>query len=168
MERWLMAVDCVGRYARSWSHIQESTRNHENEWKTNNLGCMLYSVNAVLGVCCTQCQLMIMAWRYREGWLNIVFCDDDWVVHEKERDGGWGWEWCGGYERRWEIGGMTWLIWLGRPRMGGITRPIRTRTCRIGDGNLTRTRYSLSPSFWWWFAPSLLISLLLVFNSTVT
>jgi len=70
--------------------------NHENEWKTNNLGylvyavlgecwtqcmldsvyavlgvcctrCMLYSVQAVLGVCCTQCQLMIMTWRDREG-----------------------------------------------------------------------------------------------------
>ena len=27
-----------------------STRNHENEWKTNNLGWMLYSVYAVLSV----------------------------------------------------------------------------------------------------------------------
>jgi len=48
---------------------------------------MLYSVYAVLGVCCTQCQLMIMALRDREGRLNFVFCDDDRVVDKKERDG---------------------------------------------------------------------------------
>jgi len=57
MESWLMAVDCVGRYAESWSCIQGSTRNHENEEKPNNLGWMLYSVYAVLGVCCTRCML---------------------------------------------------------------------------------------------------------------
>ena len=28
-----------------------------NEGKTNNLGCMLYSVYAVLGGCCTRCML---------------------------------------------------------------------------------------------------------------
>ena len=59
-----MAVDRVGRHARSY--IQGSTRNHENDGKTNNLRRMLYavyavlSVYAVLGVCCTQSQLMIM------------------------------------------------------------------------------------------------------------
>ena len=62
-----MAVDRVGRYAGSGSYIQGSTRNHVNEGKTNNLGWMLYSVCAVLGVCCTRCQLMIMSWRDREG-----------------------------------------------------------------------------------------------------
>jgi len=45
-----MVVDGVGRYARSRSYIRGSSRNHENEGKTNNLGWMLYSVNAVLGV----------------------------------------------------------------------------------------------------------------------
>ena len=35
--------------------------------------CMLCSVYAALGVCCPQCQLMMMAWRDREGWLNSVF-----------------------------------------------------------------------------------------------
>jgi hypothetical protein len=48
-----MAVDRVRRYAGSLSYIQGSTRNHENERKTNNPGWMLYSVYAVLGVCCT-------------------------------------------------------------------------------------------------------------------
>jgi len=45
-----MAVDRVGRHTGSCRYIQGSTRNHENEGKTNNLGCMLYSVYAVLGV----------------------------------------------------------------------------------------------------------------------
>ena len=34
----------VGRYAGSWSYIQGSTRNCENEGTTDNLRCMLYSV----------------------------------------------------------------------------------------------------------------------------
>jgi len=50
MESWLMAVDHLQRYAGSWSYIQGSTHNHENEEKTINLGWMLYSVYAVLGV----------------------------------------------------------------------------------------------------------------------
>jgi len=191
----LMAVDRVGRHARSWSFILGSTYNQENEgedkqsWVDAVLGvcctecmlysvyavlgvcctlCMLYLVYAVLGVCCTRCQLMMMAWRDREGWLNFVFCDEVRVVDEKERDGGWSWEWCGGYERIREIRGTTCLIGLGKPRIGGITCRIRTHTCRIGDGKLTRTRNSLSPSFSWWFALSLLTSLLLVLKSTVT
>jgi len=109
--------------------------------------CMLYSVYAVLGVCCTRCQLIFMSWRDREGWLNSVFCDDDWVVDENVRDGGWRWEWYGGYERIWEIKGATCLIGLGRPRIGVGSRQIGTRTCGIGDGLLTRTWNSLSPSF---------------------
>jgi len=62
-----MAVDRVGTYAGSGRYIQGSTHNHEIDGKTNNLGWMLYSVDAVLGVCCTWCQLMIMSWRDREG-----------------------------------------------------------------------------------------------------
>jgi hypothetical protein len=50
MASWLMAVDRGGRHAGSSSYNQVSTRNHENEGKTNNLGCILYSVNDVLGV----------------------------------------------------------------------------------------------------------------------
>jgi len=92
-----------------------------------------------------------MSWRDREGWLNCVFCDDGWVVDERERDGGWRWEWYGGYERIWEIRGTTCLIGLGRPRIGVSPRPIGTRSFRIGDGQLTRTRNSLSPSSSWWY-----------------
>jgi len=57
MASWLMAVDRVGRHTGSWCYIQGSTRNHGNEGKTNNLGWMLYSVYAVLSVCCTRCML---------------------------------------------------------------------------------------------------------------
>jgi len=52
-----VAVDLVGRHAGSGSYIHGSTRDRENEGMTDNLGCMLYSVYAVLGVCCTQCML---------------------------------------------------------------------------------------------------------------
>jgi len=61
MQSWLLAVDYVGRHTGSWRYIKGSTRNHENEGKTNKLGWMLY-----FGVCCTRCQLMIMTWRDRE------------------------------------------------------------------------------------------------------
>jgi len=96
MESWLMAVDHVGRHAGSWSYIQRWTCNDENEGKTHNLWWMLYSVYAVLSACYTHCQLMIMTWRDREGWLNFVFRNDSRVVDEKERYGGWSWERCGG------------------------------------------------------------------------
>jgi len=146
MASWLMAVDRVGRHAGSWSYIQGSTRNHKDEGKSNNLGCMLYSVFA-----CTRCQLMIMAWR--EGWLNFVFCNDGRVVDEKARDGEWRWERSGGYERICEIRGTTCLIGLGRPCMGGITCQIGTPTCRIGDGKLTHTRNSVKSQFLMMISP---------------
>ena len=50
MDSLLMAVARVGSYAGSWSNIQGSTRNHENEGKTHNLGWMLYWVYALQGV----------------------------------------------------------------------------------------------------------------------
>jgi len=108
---------------------------------------MLYLVYAVLGVCCTLCQFMIMIWRDGEGWLNFVFCDDGRVMDDKERYGGWRWERCGGYERIFQISGTTWLIGLGRPRIGEITRRIGTRTCHTGDGKLTHTPNSLKSQF---------------------
>jgi len=73
MESWLMAVDRVRRYARSWDYIQGSQCNQEDQRKINNLGKMLYSEYAglsvyctrwmlcslytVLDVCCTRCML---------------------------------------------------------------------------------------------------------------
>jgi len=143
MESWLMAVDCVGRHTGIWSYIQGSTYNHGNEEKANNLGWMLYSVYAVLGVCCTRWQLIIVTWSDREGWLDFVFCNDDSVVDEKERDGWWRWERCGGYRRIWKIRSKTCLLGLGRPCFRVVTRRIRTRICFLGDGQLTHTHNSL-------------------------
>jgi len=51
MASWLRAVDRVGRHTRSKSYIPGSTRNHEKDGKTNNLGWTLNSVYAVHGVC---------------------------------------------------------------------------------------------------------------------
>jgi hypothetical protein len=120
--------------------------------------CMLYTKYVVLDVCCTWCQLIIMAWRDREGWLNCVFCYDCRVVDKKERDGGWRWERCGGYEQIWKIKGTTCLIVLGRPHIAFITHQIETGTCHFGDGKLTRTQNTLSPSLSCWIAPSLSFS----------
>jgi len=147
MASWLIAVDRVGRHAGSWSYIQGSTRNHENKGKTNNLGY------AVLGVCSTQCMLVlgVNSWS----WDGEIERDDLTlssammveVVDEKERDGGWRWERCGGYEQICKIRGTTCLMGLGRPRINDMTCQIGTRTCRIGDGKLTVTRKSLKSQF---------------------
>jgi hypothetical protein len=56
------------------------------ERDTVNLGMMQYSLYAALGVCCTLCQLSIIAGRYTEGWLNVVFLGDGRVEDEKEGD----------------------------------------------------------------------------------
>jgi len=126
--------------------------------------CMLYSGYTVLDVCysldvwSTRCQLMIMTWRDREGWLNFVFCDDGRVVDEKERNRGWKWERCAGYERIWDFRGTTCLIGLERHCICVITRQIWKRTSPFRDGKLTHTRDYLSPSFSWWYDPSLSFS----------
>jgi len=48
------------------------------------------------------------------------------------------------YQRIREIRGTTCLIGFRRPCIGVFTRQIGTRTCRISDGKLTRTRKSLN------------------------
>jgi len=147
MESWLMAVDRVGRYAESWSYILGSTRNHVNEGKTNNLGWMLYSVYAVLGVNSWSCHGEIE----RD---DLTLCSAMMVeLWTTKRDGGWRWERYGGYERIWAIRGTTCLIGLGRPRIGVSSRWIGTRTCRIGDGQLTRTRNSRKSQFLMMISP---------------
>jgi hypothetical protein len=60
----------------SRSYIQALTRHHENEGNAINLRWMMYTVYAVLGVCYTQGQLMVMMWRDREGSLNFVYYND--------------------------------------------------------------------------------------------
>jgi len=55
---------------------------------------MLYSVYAVLSVCCTRCKLLIMAWRDREGWLDSVLLGEGGVEDERDenRSGISSWE----------------------------------------------------------------------------
>jgi len=170
----------VGRYAGGWSYIQGSTRNRENDGTTDNLRCMLYSVYAVLGVCCTRCMLysvyavlgvcctrcmlysVYAALSVNSWWwhgeierdeLTLCSCDDGRVVDKKERDGGWRWEQYGGYERLWVIRGTTCLIGFRSPRIGVITRRIGTRTCRIRDGQSTRTQNYLKSQFLMMISP---------------
>jgi len=115
--------------------------------------CMLYLVYAVLGVCCTQCMLYsVYAILSVYSWLwhgeierdNSNMCSAMMVeLWTRKRDGGWRWEQFGGYEWIWEIKGTTWLIAFRRPRIDVITDWIRTRTCYIRNGKLTRIRNSL-------------------------
>jgi len=145
-------VDRVGRHAGSWWYIQGSFHNHGNEMKRHNFQLMQCSVYAVhsLGCTrciCTQCQLMIMTWWDREGWLNSVFSNNGRVVDEKEGEGGWRWVRCGEYETIWDIRGMNRLIGMGRPCIGVITCHMGTRTCFMGDGKFTHPRNSLKSPF---------------------
>jgi len=173
MTRWLYHWSSYGelaggsrsvwRYTGSWIYIQGSTRHCENEGTTENLRCMLYSVYAALSV--------NSWWWHGEiemDDLTLCSCNDGRVVDEKERDGGWGWERYGRYERLWESRSTACLIGFRRSCVWGITRRIGTRTCRIGDGQITCTRNLLRTCFSWWFPPSFLISLSLVLNSTIT
>ena len=45
------------------------------------------------------------------------------------------------------------MIGFRRPRIGVITRQIGNRTCRIGDGQLTRIRNSLKSQFLMMISP---------------
>jgi len=185
-----------GKYAGRWSYIQGSTRNIENEGTTDNPSCMQQSVYAAFGVCCTRCMLhsvyAALGVCCTRSMLHSVYAalgvcctrcmlhsvltyDDGRDVDKEERAGGWRRRQYGGYEQIWEIRRTTCLIGVKRPHIGVITHQIRTRNCRtgtrtcnIGDGKLTRTRNSLSPSFSSWFLPSNLVSLFLVLNSTIT
>ena len=114
---------------------------------------MLYSVYAVLGVYYTWCQLMIMTWRDREGWLNFVFSDDSRVVDKKERDENQDENDVEDYEQICKIRGTPCLIGLGRPRIRATAYWIATRTCHIGHGKLTCTWNSSTSQFLMMISP---------------
>jgi len=65
----------------------------------------------------------------------------------RKRDGGWWWEWYGGYKRIWEIRGMTCPIGFRRPCIAFLTCRIGSRTCHIGNGKLTHTQNSHKSQF---------------------
>jgi len=149
---WLDLLSSPGELADGGQPVREVRRmlklhSGVNLWSWEGREDKQSCGDAVLGVCCTRWQFMIMPRRDRQGWLNLVFCDDGWVVDEKERDAGWRWEWCGGHEQIQESRGRTCLIGLVILWIGVITRRIRTCTCRIGDGKLTCTPNSLQSQF---------------------
>jgi len=180
METWLMAVAHVGRHARSWTYIQGSTCNQQNEGKSNDLRCMLYSVYAVLSVCCTRCMLCsvyaalgVCCTRHILYWVYALVGVNLWLWHgEIERDdltlcsamilelwmrrrekGDEDKHDVEDYEQIWEIRGTTCMVTLRRPPLGVITRRIGTRTCCIGDGKLTCTQNSLKSQFLMMISP---------------
>ena len=137
-----MVTPCIIR------HYYGRTPNKDKQsWVDAVLRCTLYSVYA-----CTRCMLYSVSthdhdMERQRKMTNFVFCNDGRVGDEKERDGGWRWEQCGGYKRIWQITATTCLIGLWRPLIGLITHWIGTHTCRIGDGTLNRTRNSLKSHF---------------------
>jgi len=152
MESWLVAVDLIGRYAGSWSYIQGSTRNRENEGMTDNLGCMLYSVYAVL---------IVNSWS-GHGEIDrddLTLCSG--MMVEKERWGmmkGTNMEDTSGYEKS----GVR-LAWLGLEDLVSVFLPDRSGLVPAISAivNWLAHEILVSPSFSWWFPPSPLISLFL-------
>jgi len=109
----------VGRYARSWSYIQRSTRHHENEGTTDNLRCMLYSVYAALSV---------NSWWWHgeteRDDLTLCSCNDGRVVYKKREMGDEDendMEDMSGYE----IWGV-WLAWLRFEDLIWVVSPARS------------------------------------------
>ena len=148
--------------------------------------CMLYLVYTAFGVGCTQCTLYVV---YTVLGVHCT-CSMLYSVYAVLSVNSWSWHGeiernnltlCSGMmlelltrrrvmgnedendvdKRIWHIRHTTCLFEVGRPRVSVSTRRIRTCTYHMGDGILTRTRNSLSPSFSCWCASSLLISLLL-------
>jgi len=148
-----MTVDRIGRHARNWSYIQGSTRNHENEGKTNNVRCMLYSLYAVLSVYCTWCKLVLgvnlWSWHGEIVRDDLILCSAMRVeLWTRKREMGNDDENDVEDMSEYEKSGLrlAWLVW-GTPRICGITHLIGTRTCRIGDGKMSCTRNSLMSQF---------------------
>jgi len=120
MESWLVAVNIVGRHAASRCYIQVLTCQHVNEWKTGDHRCMLYSVYAVLGGCCTWCildsvyvVLSVNSWRWCGELVRGHITLGSAMIREvwmRKKDGGWRWEWYGEYECIAEICGIVELI----------------------------------------------------------
>jgi len=60
---------------------------HEDIWDERlATGISRFWVDALIGLCCTRCELMIMEWGVREGSLNFIFLGDIRVEDKKERD----------------------------------------------------------------------------------
>jgi len=116
--------------------------------------CMEYSVYAVLGVWCTRCYFLIIAWRDGDGWRNLVFLGDGRYEDDRERDG-----------RRWDK--SSWenrtrenFGWKSssHPRYGG-------HTSRSG---VYSYRYEVSPTqsvklYPWFLISACILPIILIF-----
>ena len=78
-----------------------------------------------------------------------MFCDDGREREMRDEDGNE----YGGYKLIQEISGTTRLVGLGRPCINVLTCQIRSSTCRIRNGKLTRTQYLLKPQFLMMISP---------------
>jgi len=159
MESWLVAANLEWRHTESWSYIQGSTCDCENEGKTDNLGWMQYSVIAVLGECYTRCMLYsvyavlcVNSWSW-DGEIerdDLTLCSAMMVKKERWQ---WRWERYGGYERISVVMGWTCLLGFRRLCSSVSTRPMGSSACCIRKGKLTRTRNSLKSQFLMMISP---------------
>jgi len=111
---------------------------------------------------------MIMICIHREGWLYCIFCDDGRVADNEQRNGGWTWEPCGGYEWSWEIRGTTCLIELGNVLSLHIHAWLELMPTISGIVHWLAHQILSSPSFSLCFPPSPHISHFLFLNYTST
>jgi len=131
--------------------------------------CILYSVSVVLSVSCNRCMLYsvyavlsVNLWSWHgeiqrgDSTLCSAIMAELWT---RTTDVGWWWERYGGYERKWEIGGMKCQIGCRRPCIDIIACWIRSHSCAIRNGKLTCIWNYLSPGFSWWFPISSHLSL---------
>jgi hypothetical protein len=168
---WLVAVDLGLGHTLCCSNIERSTRNHENEGKSDIIGWMLYSVHVVLSVFWTCFVHHVISWScYGEiGGDNSTWCSVIMVeLLKRKGDGRYKWEQYERYEWIWEIMGTTGLIDFWRPAIDDISSRIGILICRLGDGKLTASPKSSSPSSSWRSPPSPLITLILIINSAIT
>jgi len=171
MHNWLEAVDQLGGTLEAEATFRGqlnivSMKGRQTIFAVCCTRCMLYSVFDALGVCCTRCMLhslyaalIVNSWWWHgekeRDHLTFCSCDDGRVVDERDWDRVWRWRWeqYGNYERLWEIRSTTCLIALRKPRVSVITCRIWTRTCCIGDGQLTRTRNCVKSQFLMMISP---------------
>jgi len=141
MESWLGPIDLVGRHTGYWSCIPGSTGHCENEWKTDNLGWMLHSVYAVLGV-------NWWSWHgeIQRDELNLCFAMMV-ELRMQKGNGWWRWEHYVDYKQIWDIRGTTLPIRFRRPNVSVLTCHIRSATCHIRKGKLTCTQNSRKSQF---------------------
>jgi len=128
----------VGIYARSWGRMYGSTCNCGNEWKTVNLGWLLYSVYVVLSV-------NPLSWHgYIQNdkltWGPVIIAE--WWIRTRCRRRGRAQH--AGYDAMCEICGMTSFIGFRNPHIGGSTFRMGHHPCHIRNGILTPTRNSLN------------------------